>query len=129
MLRPELDERGVAVGLVGAKLLQHRAGEAVEVAERGGSLWLDVRQRLPGLLGLALADELAVLHPHLAVGAAVVEERRAEAGIGVAKGDLVEGQAGGRDDRLGDLVKRLAGLAEAPRQRLQSLPGAEPAIG
>ena len=57
VLGPRLDQRWVAVGLLGPGFLEHRAGEAVEVAEGRRGRGIDVGERLPGLLAPALADE------------------------------------------------------------------------
>src|SRR5512132_4242328 len=51
VLRPELDERGIAVWLVRPQLLEHRAGQAVEVSEGARRTSIDLgRERLPALL-------------------------------------------------------------------------------
>ena len=76
----------------------------------------------------ALADQLAVLDPDLAVGAVLLEEGRAEAAAGVAQGDLVRRLARRRDHGLGHLVERDARLGEERGQRLEPLPGAQPAL-
>src|SRR5215211_9004817 len=112
VLGPELHRGGIAVGLHGAQLLEDRAGEAVEVAERARGGDVDVWEGLAGLLPAPLADELSVLHPYLTVGAVFLEEGSAEAAARVTKGDLVLRLAGGRDDRLRDLVERLPRLRE-----------------
>ena len=129
VLGPELNERGIPIGLVGAELLEHRAGEAIEVAERGGGGDLHTGERLVPLLGAGLAYELAVLDADLAVGSVLDEERRAEAAARVAQGDLVGRQALEGDHPLGDPVQRDPRLREGRRQGLEPLPGAQPPVG
>ena len=86
---------------------------------------IDLRgQRLACLLGAALANQLTVLDPDLAVDAVLLEEGRAEATARVAQRDLVGRHAGGGDDGLGHLVERDPRLGEGRRQRLEPLPGA-----
>src|SRR5215203_1470504 len=104
MLGPELDEGGIALGLVRAQLLEHRAGEAIEVAERARGGHFDVGQWLPPLARTPLPHELSVLHADLAIGAALLEEGRAEAATRVAQRDLVVRLARRRDHRLRHLV-------------------------
>ena len=126
---PELDARRIPVDLVGSQLLEHRAAEAVVVAEGACRGDLHAGDRLPRLLRAGLPDQLAVLDPDLAIHAVLIEERGAEATARVAQRDLVRGQSGGGDDRLGDLVECHPGLGEGRRQGLESRPCAKPAVG
>ena len=128
VLGPELDQRWVAVGLLGPKLLEHRAGEAVVVAEGRRGRGIDVGERLPGLLAPALADEPRRARP--APGSRRRPARRTASRTRRAC-------SGGRSRSPASAPARpppprpcggQRGLGEARRQRLEPLPRAEPAL-
>ena len=132
VLRPELHQRRIPVGLLGAQLLQHRAGEAVEVAERPrgtGSTSTPVERPSRSSSPAALAHQLGALDPDLAVGAVPSKK-------GVPKPPRVKRSAisfsgfrAGATTSSATWCSARAVSANAPGSGSSAPPGAEPALG